>query len=242
MLEQCRPYLAFDEFTNATLANYSQRMTEYSDIQSAQANVGIKDKAFTAINETGKWLGSFFSSDTLEEKMVRSYCRIAGNCPEYRIPHWTLFPNQDSYTPLFKAISSPQYRTPGACVDRSTELRSPLEKLGKTNEWIHPSVQWRIKKSHEYKDPTHLYDPKSLEGFKYEKMGGVYGWKHKNNNGGTLWIPEWPITAAVKDVDTSVYNENAEMALVEQCKDHDEVRKFLKEHATAWNIVYPKVK
>lgn len=240
MVEQCRPYLAFDDFTNATLANYLQRTTEYADIQSAQEEPGMVGKAVTAINDTGKWLGSFFSSpDTQEEKMVHSYCWIADKCPEYRTPHWTLFNTQDSYSRMYKAISSPQYRTPGACDDRSTESHTPLEKLGETNEWMHPSVKWRIEKSKESQDPAHQYNPKSLDAFRYEKQGGVYGWQHKDKE---VWIREWPITAALKDADTSAYNENAEMALIEQCEDHVQVRKFLKEHAAAWNKAYPTAK
>jgi hypothetical protein len=50
-----------------------------------------------------------------------------------------------------------------------------------------------------------------------------------------VWIPEWPIEAELEDEDPSAYNENAELALVDACLVKNEVRKFLREHATAWN-------
>jgi len=199
-------------------------------------------KAVTTISETGKWLGSFFSSSSEkapQEKMVRSYCFSADKVPTYQPAHWTLFRAQDSYGLMYQAISSPQDRTPGDCDDRSTEAHTPLRLLGRTNEWMHPSVKWRVDMSEKAKD-DHLYKSKPLAAFEYDKKNGVYGWQHKKDD--KVWIPEWPITAALKNVDTSVYNDNAEMALVEQCKDHDQVRKFLKEHAAAWLKAHPAAK
>ena len=239
MVEQCRPYLAFDDFTNATLANYLQRMREHDIIQKARRkeNPGMMGKAVTTISETGKWLGSFFSSNenaAPQEKMVRSYCYSADKVPTYHPAHWTLFRAQDSYSSMYKAISSPQDRTPGTCDDRSTELHTPLNKLGETREWMHPSVRWRQEKSANNEDEMLRYSSEPLAALTYDQKDGVWGWKRETKD--KVWIPEWPIEAALEDEDPNVYNENenTELALVDACLDKDEVRSFLREHAAAW--------
>lgn len=250
MVEQCKPYLAFDTFTNATLANYIQRMKEHALERKAREDEnpsGIVGKAGRTITDAGKWVGSFWpfsSSDKTEpkEKMIRSYCFSVEN-PNYgETPHWTLFRVQDSYSTMYKAISNPQDRTPGQCDDRSTEAHTPLYKLGETNEFMHPSVKWRIDMSQDHKEKDHQYKPKPLAVFDYKQRDGVYGWEHKTDKNGNaekkVWIPEWPITAALQDEDPESYAENAEMALIDQCKDKADVREFLKKHADAWVKAY----
>jgi len=247
MVEQCRPYLAFDYFTNATLAHYLQRVVEDDAEQSLRAketpNTGMVGKAVAAISEdlntTTKWLGSFFSSPSIEkasskEKMVRTYCFSASVVPPVVPDHWTLFRNQDSYSLMYKAISDPETRKPGACDDRSTELHTPLNKLGETREWMHPSVRWRQEKSSNNEDEMLRYSSKPLAALTYEQKDGVWGWKRETKD--KVWIPEWPIEAALEDEDPNVYNENenTELALVDACLDKDEVRSFLREHAAAW--------
>lgn len=243
MVEQCRPYLAFDKYTNASLANYLQRMVEHDIIESARKkeDPGMMGKAVNTINETGKWLGSFIFSgeDEKAEKKVRSYCYSATGAPAIRFGSWTLFNAQDSYGRMYKAISGPKTRTPGTCDDRSTEAHTSLSELGRTNEWIHPSVKWRIDTSKDAEKAKEKYESKPLEDFKYDQKNGEYGWQHKTKD---VWIPEWPITAATKKADTSTYNDNAEMALIEQCGDHKEVRAFLKKHAEAWKKAHPAAK
>lgn len=254
MVEQCRPYLAFEEFTNATLANYLQRMIADDAEQSLRTNevpsTGMVGKTVAAITEdlnaTTKWLGSFFSSPSNEkatpkEKMVRTYCFSASEVPPVRPDHWTLFRNQDSYSLMYKFISNPEIRTPGVCDDRSTELHTPLQELGETREWMHPSVRWRQEKSKGHKDKELQYNSAPLAALTYTQKDGVWGWEHntkyntKHNTNEKVWIPEWPIEAALEDEDPSEYNKNAELALVDACLDKNEVREFLKEHATAWN-------
>lgn len=249
MVEQCRPYLAFDQFTNATLANYLQRMIEDDAEQSLRAkeapSTGMVGKTVAAITEdlnaTKKWIGSFFSSPSNEkpkEKMVRTYCFTASVVPPVRPDHWTLFRNQDSYSLMYKFISNPEIRTPGTCDDRSTERHTPLEELGETNEWMHPSVKWRQEKSKDHTDKELQYNSEPLAALNYTQRDGEWGWEHKtkkNSNGKKVWIPEWPIEAALEEEDPTVYNENAELALVDACLDKKEVREFLKDHATAWN-------
>lgn len=104
MVEQCQPYLAFDQYTNATLASYLQCMIEDDAEQSLRKNeapsTSMVDKAVATISEdlsaTKKWLGSFFSSPSNEkvtpkEKMVRTYCFSPSVVPPYKPDHWTLF-------------------------------------------------------------------------------------------------------------------------------------------------------
>lgn len=252
MVEQCRPYLAFDQFTNATLANYLQRVIA-DDAEGrlreeeAKKQPGVVGKTVAAITEplgaTTKWLGSFFSSpsdETPKEKLVRTYCFSTSVTPPVTPDHWTLFRNQDSYTRLYKFISHPEDRAPGACDDRSTEFHTPLSDLGETREWMHPSVRWRQEKSKDHKDQNKRYKSKPLAALKYGKYDGVWGWKHETKN--DVWLPEWPIEAALEDEDPTAYNENAELALVDACLDKDDVRKFLREHATAWNKVHVSAK
>lgn len=248
MVEQCRPYLAFDQYTNDTLARYLQRMIEDDAEQSLRKkeapSTSMVGKTVATITEdvsaTKKWLGSFFLSSSDEkvapkEKMVRTYCFSPSVVPPYKPDHWTLFRTQDSYSLMYQVISSPQARTPGACDDRSTESHTPLHQLGQTNEWIHPSVKWRTDMSEAHDQKEFQYKSEPLTALRYTQKDGVYGWVHKKNS--DLWIPEWPIIAALKDEDPSKTDENAEMALVDTCLDKDKVRQFLRDHAVAWNKV-----
>jgi hypothetical protein len=248
MVEQCRPYLAFDQYTNDTLARYLQRMIEDDAEQSLRQeeapNTGIVGQTVATITEdlsaTKKWLGSFFSSSSDEkakpkEKMVRTYCFSPSVVPPYKPDHWTLFRTQDSYGLLYKFISGSEVRRPGQCDDRSTESHKALRDLGETNEWMHPSVYWRIEKSKDHDQKELQYKPIPMDAFNYTQKDGIHGWWHKEKK--DVWIPEWPIMAALKDEDESTTDENAEMALVNACLDKKEVRDFLREHAIAWTKV-----
>jgi hypothetical protein len=252
MVEQCRPYLAFDQYTNVTLSNYLQRMiedvAEQSLRQKEAPSTSIIGKTVATITEdlsaTTKWLGSFFSSPeekaTPKEKMVRTYCFSPSVVPPYKPDNWTLFRAQDSYGLMYQAISSPQARTPGACDDRSTEAHKPLIELGETHEWMHPSVKWRVDMSKAHEKKEFQYKSEPLAALNYEQKDGVFGWKHKEKK--DVWIPEWPIEAALRDEDPSTTDENAEMALIDACEDKNDVRKFLREHAIAYNKAKPAAK
>ncbi|KAF3000702.1 hypothetical protein E8E13_002538 [Curvularia kusanoi] len=246
MIEQCRPYLAFDEFTNASLANYLSRMVEDATEQELRNGPpkSMVNKTVATITDpiyaTASWLSSWVSAPPPppKEKLVRTYCVSAEYCPKEKPEHWTLFRKQDSYTRMYKFISSPADRTPGACDDRSTETHTPLYKLGKTNEWMHPSVWWRREKSQQsHIDENYKYKSAPLLALKYGKeKEGVYGWsRYDAKEDIDVWIPEWPIEAALGKRDRSTYNENAELAVLDMCLDEKEARKALREHATAWN-------
>jgi hypothetical protein len=254
MVDQVRPYLAFEEFTNASVANYLQRMVETGDEQALRKKEeppsGVVGKLSGAVSS---WFNSNDQKTLSQEKLVRTYCFSPSVVPTNKPLHWTLFRTQDSYSLMYQAISAPEIRKPGAGDDRSTESRMALSKLGRTNEYIHPSVKWRVDQSKEMEvkkgepkteqpDTNHKdfrYEPESLAGFEHKRRDGIYGWENKSSN---VFIPEWPIVAALKDGDPSVYDASSEMALVDQCKDKDHVRKFLRTSATAWENMQPNAK
>jgi len=240
MVELCKPYLAFEEFTNSLIESYVNSMIADVDEQTKgtwQDAPGRVNKAIGAVTEAvssaGKWVGSLFAGadNTPKEKMVRSYCYSIEENPPYHPAHWALFRPQDSYTLMYKAMSSPATRTPGACDDRSFEPYKSLADLGQTNEFIHPSVQWRLEQSKDYDEDGYQYKSEALKGFVYKEKNGVAGWSN-----GDIWIQEWAIKGALQDEnpDPSKPSENAEMALIDQCLDKVEVRKFLKSHTVAW--------
>jgi hypothetical protein len=247
MVEQCRPYLAFDQFTNDTLANYLQRIVEHDAELSSRAKneppkPGMVGNAVATITEplnaTTKWLGSFFSypsNDTPKEKLVRTYCFEVVDSPKVKPHHWTFFRNQDSYGRLYQLMHSPENRKPGNCDDVSKEPHLPLRPLGETHEWMHPSVWWRQAKSEEHPDKDFHYKSEPLAALNYDQYDGVWGWKSKPEDKDKVWIPEWPIEAALEKANPNATHKNAELALIDACIDNTKVRKHLREHATAWN-------
>ena len=259
MVEQCRPYLAFDENMNATLATYLQRVVEDHAEQSSRAEIAKAMEALTPgmvgataaaitgnLNATKNWLGSFIRTPSDEnaapkEKMVRTYCFSISEdpkVPEVKPHSWALFRNQDSYSRMYKFISHLENRTPGVFKDQSAEHHTPLHKLGDTCEWMHPSVWWRQDKSQKQSDEELKYKSEALAAYDYTPKNGLCGWQRKKNKKDKqdreVWIPEWPIEAAL-DEDEKSSSENAELALIDACEDKEAVRTFLKENAIAWN-------
>jgi hypothetical protein len=229
MVELCKPYLAFEDFTNATIAGYVNAMIAEVDEQTkgtwqvlpitGTSAIGAVAGAVTgAVGSAGRWVGSLFAGGynnaASKEKLVRSYCYSVIANPPYHPAHWALFRPQDSYTLMYKAMSSPATRIPGACDDRSAEPYKSLTDLGLTNEYIHPSVQWRLEQSRINDEDGYRYKSEALKGFVYTEKDGVAGWSK-----GELWIQEWAIKGALQD---------------DQCLDKVEVRKFLKSHTVAW--------
>lgn len=244
MVELCKPYLAFEDFTNATITGYVSAMIADVDEQtkgtwqdapgSVNKAIGAVTGAVTAaVGSAGRWVGSLFAgadyNSASKEKLVRSYCYSIIANPPYHPAHWALFRPQDSYTLMYKAMSSPATRTPGACDDRSAEPYKLLTDLGQTNEYIHPSVQWRLEQSRINDEDGYRYKSEALKGFVYTEKDGVAGWSK-----GKLRIQEWAIKGALQDEDPTKPSENAEMALIDECLDKVEVRKFLKSHTVAW--------
>lgn len=122
---------------------------------------------------------------------------------------WAEGPMPDSYTPKMKATGE-QRRTPGDYRHRPDDKAREKPALGATNEYIHPSIQFR-KLAHE------AYDPEALKGYKREhREGEVEGEKKKQwywtkpatQKDGWFWqakpeiaaicVPEWPVDNTAK--------------------------------------------
>lgn len=249
MVDQCRPYLAFEDFTNDTIANYLQRTRRHDEIRKAKkkAHPSMKDQVTSKLGAASKYLGSFlpFGEQAVPEGNEEAQTNESA--------HWTLFRAHGGDDLKYRYLGS-QDRTPGACYDMSTEARPgsndriKLRDLGRTNEWMHPSVQWRIESSKKAKNNHgYIYESSALGGFKYGEKNGVCGWQYTDKGGDKdrdVWIPEWPITAAIGKKGTSVptlkeaRSEYAEMALIEQCKDYKDVLEFLDYSAAPYGKEY----
>jgi hypothetical protein len=244
MVEMCKPYLAFEDFTNATITRYVSDIMADIDEQTKgkwQDTPSMANKAIEAVTgpvseavgSASRWVGSWFTgaSDNAasREKLVRSYCFSAIKNPPHHPAHWALFRPRDSYTLMYKAMSAPATRTPGECDDRSHEPYRLLADLGQTNEYIHPSVQWRLEQSRINDEDGYRYKSEALKGFVYTQENGVAGWSK-----GKIWIQEWAIKGALQDEDPTIFHGNAEMALIDQCLDKVEARAFLRSHTVAW--------
>jgi len=244
MVEMCKPYLAFEDFTNATITRYvsdimadidEQTKGTWQDAPSmANKAIGAVTGAVSgAVGSAGRWVGSWFAgagdNAASKEKLVRSYCFSVIDNPPHHPAHWALFRPQDSYTLMYKAMSAPATRTPGECDDRSHEPYKLLADLGQTNEYVHPSVQWRLEQSRINDEDGYRYKSEALKGFVYTQKNGVAGWSK-----GKIWIQEWAIKGALQDEDPTDCRGNAEMALIDQCLDKVEAREFLRSHTVAW--------
>lgn len=97
------------------------------------------------------------------------------------VPQWGISKIEDSYTLMYYVMKS-EYRSPGESTDRSRENGALLVNLGRTNEYVHPSVWWR--------NTQVKYHPKSLEGFErvQDPTYGSWGYYKKSTE---VWIPEW---------------------------------------------------
>ena len=243
MVELCKPYLAFEDFTNATITRYVTDIMADIDEQTKgtwQKAPSTVDKAIGAVTgavsgavgSAGKWVSSWFVSPPppAKEKLVRSYCFRAIENPPHQPAHWALFRPQDSYTLMYKAMSAPATRKPRECDDRSHEPYRLLAGLGETNEFIHPSVKWRLEQSRINDEAEYRYESKALEGFDYTQKDGVAYWHNKQSG---IWIQEWAIKGALQEEDP-MGGGNAEMALIDQCLDKVKVREFLRSHTVAW--------
>lgn len=135
---------------------------------------------------------------------------------------WCGPPFKDSYSAMYRAISWKVDRTPGECPDRSTEARTPLLQLGRTNEYIHPSVHWRVDS---YKNAGHhqRYEPPALKNYvrKQDKAGA---WGYESGNG--IWIPEWVVKPRPDDKNERDW-DHAEWTLTDNLADSDQVQVFL---------------
>lgn len=230
MVEQCRQYLAFHDWTFGYdgIAGYYEKVIDeewrYGDIQKHDVMHLVEDYG-NAVKAIGKKKllqiqDHMFKSTKNKSKLVPAINFVFGTFPLSKAHGWAISQHQDSYSMMYAALSDPINRTPGECVETVTGLfskRSPLKELGYTNEWIHPSVYWRTKNSEHVKDDNWKYQSTALMGFKRaQDADGAWGYRK-----GNIWLPEWHIQPVENP------EENAEWLVIDSCADREEAKAFL---------------
>lgn len=233
MIEQCRPYLAFDSWAVDDCRTYIYNIiiqeSEDSGRKAAEAGSGVVGKVSQLVHGVEETFTHMFSVPPPKEEMVMGLKQeIVNRPPPLKENRWVRFEKQDSYSAFYAAIHAPVVRKPGEGWDQTVDPHPLLKDLGETYEWIHPSVSWRIKASHDAtEDKTCHYTSQALAGFEHSKNEyGAHGWHKKETD---TWIPEWPIrTSGVTDV-------GAEVNLISGCSDEKEVKAHLDKLNADWD-------
>lgn len=196
MIQQLGPYLAFEPWTWISIAGYQQRVIDETWRYGSMKKPTTVEKVENTVSEWSHWifeegkkkmgLSKEVKMVPVPEQNVRDPEPKSGGKDGKPI-RWAISEYQDSYTRMYQAISGAVDRTPGECTDRSTEARRPLKELGRTNEYIHPSVWWRVK-TMEGEKGGKQYNPSSLRDFERRQHDRYGSWGYKK---GGLWIPEW---------------------------------------------------
>ncbi|KAI1848423.1 hypothetical protein JX265_008795 [Neoarthrinium moseri] len=169
MCEQVAPYLQLDTDLD-TLARGAVE-DRYSLMRPALDAMAKADKDALGSPLSSKGLG-------LLEKAGLKKAQVKGISKEV-INGWATGPIVDSYAGLM-AFAGSVPRTPG----RYAEDKSGKVKLGQTNEYIHPSVEYRKRSRTDYR-------PKPLEGFtRSARQSGSKGYDWTSS---TVTIPEYVI-------------------------------------------------
>lgn len=165
MCEQIAPFLQLDKNLLA-LANNS--------VQDRYDLIDSPTPAPAAATDVKDWLKKG-ASDLLKKGGFVEAARK--DVPQEVRYGWGTGPLVDSFSGAM-ALAGSTTRTPG----RYTENKSDGVRLGKTNEMIHPTVQYRMNKKGDYK-------PESLKGFKRQQVGQQgFEWRQ-----GSTTIPEYHI-------------------------------------------------
>ena len=197
MVQQLGPYLAFEDWTwgSKGIAGYQQRVSDEEWRYGSMKKPSTVEKVESTVAGWGHWIfeqGKKVVSGEVKmvpvsEQKIKDPPKTAGKGG--KPIRWAISEYQDSYTRMYQAISDPVDRTPGECTDRSTEKRTPLKELGRTNEYIHPAVWWRVKNMRGEKgDKKYLASP--LKDFErgQDPTYGSWGYLKKST---AVWIPEW---------------------------------------------------
>lgn len=237
MVQMLGRYLAFDDWTYNDICDYPftvmKELWRYGSLRKHGLVESAVTKVTNGISSEVHWLlqeGQRKMSLSKEVKMVparniKEPKPENHNAPDGKPFRWCGGPFKDSYGFLYRTFSWKVNRTPGECTDRSTEARTPLRELGCTNEYIHPSIHWRIK-TYENADPGQQYRPPALANFtrKRDKDGA---WGYEKSNG--VWIPEWVVKPKPETDNNSQHDwDHAEWTLTEHIGD-PELREWLKE-------------
>lgn len=246
MVQQLGPYLTFEPWTWGWdgIAGYQHRIMEeeklYGDSHEHKRS-NSAEKLEQAVSNLGHWIWEIGKQTLGLSKQVKM---VPVNPDMIRLPqepkdnkdiNWGVGKYTDSYTLIYRVLSAPVNRTPGACMDRSKEGGELLRNLGETNEYIHPAV-WR---RYETKDPDTkkpIYKSDALHGFEriQDPKYGSRGWYNEKEK---LWIPEWFIKptdaylveSGLKHGEWTVHTEweHAEWEYTENVHDSDDLQKHI---------------
>jgi len=232
MIQMLGPYLTFEKTTWDDMSTYTRRIVEEEwRFDSIPKTEGLAAKAVN----TGSWLAhAALGSLGLEKEvklvplptaMIQQPSRSASIRADGKKFRWGISEYQDSYTRMYRALGASVDRIPGECLDRSTEKRTPLLKLGATNEYIHPSVEWRRYNLDFEKDSAKKYHPNSLKDYERKTdETGATGYRHKKTR---MWIAEWYIKPPTSDSRKDDVWKTAEWELTKNVEDREALHKFL---------------
>lgn len=207
MVQQLGSYLAFQPWTwsldigeyqlrimreNQLYESMKKDMTreekkQYEGLMQKSRMENIEDTLYDLaswIVEAGKKALSYKEIEMVPvppDKIVQPPLDLVDDRGNRILPKWGISQIQDSYTPMYYLANS-AYRAPGESRDRSLEHGQLLKDLGRTNEYIHPSVWWR--------SDTIGDQPQALNGFRRQQDPKYHSWGYYKKETGT-WIPEW---------------------------------------------------
>jgi len=186
MISMLSPHLSFLPSAPALANNdrFLQMRPAVDDlIRTGNTSHWLMKKIHANIANTASNTPDLWSDDGLTLKRVLAADALVG---------WATGPIIDSFTGTM-TLGGSRYRTPGGYKESKLQSGKTV-KLGKTNEFIHPTVQYRI---------DHLgrggYNPTALWGFERKKdyvelkdgSGKVAGYVWEKKDG--TKVPEWRI-------------------------------------------------
>lgn len=188
MAEMLRPHLALD--------------TQAIDLFATE-RIDALDRILRMNDYGDTWTESYLTH-FLEDMHIRQPKKFKID-PETMLG-WATGDIEDSFTGIMR-IAGAKTRLPGRCLD--DKLRNPdgshipLSQLGRTWEFIHPCVEWRMQQLKE------KYQPEALKGLTRQKLmkdGEHAGWEYYMKGHGWEWdakqgkvvqtdlrMPEWII-------------------------------------------------
>lgn len=189
MVDKCAPYLAFQDWTfTDDIPNQAARVTdEYNDyVRELITSPSILHQATIKLERAETNLEQKFR-ETFGLNPVSPHAQRATDPhATAQARHWAQSEPYDSLSLFYRALHRPVHRTPGECNDMSVTTCPPLKTLGETNEWIHPSVFYRMADSKSNPMSAFLYQCPVLDGFVRKKNHqGIWGYAK-----GDVWLPQ----------------------------------------------------
>ncbi|EON66193.1 hypothetical protein W97_05586 [Coniosporium apollinis CBS 100218] len=167
MVEQVRPHLAFDEDSFVAAIKEQQHTLEA---------LHGEDRPWPK-----SWTGKLYAATGTV------WSKIAGSGEQARViaePGWATGPIIDSYDEASRVVKSGgmQWRSPGETIVPKSATSDEVvrtNKLGLTDEWIHPCVFYR---KEQLKNSSAPYEPPALRGWtRYECENRIEGWEWRKD-------------------------------------------------------------